>query len=356
MKDQPLRTFSIYSLRLPHVARLGKNSATKASPKSSHLDSQDDQDNKAAEGGNMAQSKRSKVQGTSGGGLGYGHSPRLSESLGGGKIKSTKKAGPTTLKTLGGSISELLKICFIPPFTGTGGAPVAPNSWDGAPQLKWGLLGGIFDKYHWRGTPLGLPAPPSPSTQGVGRALAFKGAPGNPNLPRGADKIFISLALGGHHGDCTGAAVVGKNGVLRLHSLLDLAQKGQFWGGFKNNPGIFPAGGQTRGFVLIVPNKMLLGGIPPTPKSAGVVYDFVGLVPGGGIDGGRNEAFPRSIHVIKKDHKCFQYLDLGGIGAAELARLQYYRVRGTKLSPGEFAFIGGPNTCPRRKGHILSAT
>lgn len=43
------------------------------------------------------------------------------------------------------------------------------------------------------------------------------------------------------------------------------------------------------------------------------------------------------------------------VDASDLARLQYYKVRNTKLSPDEFKFIDKFNVCSRRKGYILSA-
>ena len=105
-------------------------------------------------------------------------------------------------------------------------------------------------------------------------------------------------------------AVVDKKGVVRLHSLLDLTQKVEFWEKFKSIPEVFPVEGKTKKITLIVPNQMLLKNILIIPKSIVMAYEFVEIVPGYDLEEERNEAFFRSIWTIKKDHQYFQYLDL----------------------------------------------
>jgi len=115
--------------------------------------------------------------------------------------------------------------------------------------------------------------------------------------------------LKSHYGDCTEVAVVDKDGMLRLHSLLDLTQKGEFWDNFRSIAELLPDIQKKERIVCIVPNKKLLKNIL-LPNSIEMIYEFLELVPGSDTDEERNEAFFRTIQVIKKDHKYFQYLDL----------------------------------------------
>lgn len=304
IKNEPVRTFSIYSLRLFHVFRF-KNSSTK---NASSLDAQHHHDREEED--NMAQNKKPKMQKIHEQELDYTHNSRLDEEED--KVESPKKAHFTTLQKLKKSLSEVLKICFILPFTDTGKIPVEPDSWDETFQLKWSLLERIFNEYHWRDIFSKLPVPLS-SKKKINRALTFKQIQESLNLPKKNHKIFISIALKSHYGGCTEVAVLDKNGVVRLHSLLDLTQKVEFWEMFQGISEIFPIERKAKKFTLIVPNKMLLKNILLMPPSVEMAYEFIELVPGSDLEEERNEAFFRSIWSIKKDHTYFQHLDLESI-------------------------------------------
>jgi len=199
IKEVPVRIFSIYSLRLFQVVRLKKISKNKTSITKcsgiSELDVQEEEEN------NMAQSKSSISQVVNEEELGEMYRSRLSEPLEEekqGQNKCRNKSNFTTLTTLKKSISELLKICFILPFTITGKIPVSPLSWDETFQIKWTLLERIFEKYHWQEIVRKLPIPSSSCTPMIGRSqfpITFREIQDNFNLLRSDNKIFISHSL-----------------------------------------------------------------------------------------------------------------------------------------------------------------